>query len=115
MPAYEDTCPGCGAHVRACSCVQTPRPERHNPNLLPMGKLYCGSCDTLREFVDAAALSAHTQAMHRGKGTCRYCGRTGHMVICGDIPGTLEYWCWNEIACEDRRVGLNTAAIEGAS
>jgi len=100
MPAYEDTCPGCGAHVRACSCVQAPRPERHNPDLLPMGKLYCGSCDTLREFVDAAALFEHRAEMHRGTGTCEYCGHHGPVVISGDIA--LEFWCVDEDGCEDR-------------
>jgi hypothetical protein len=101
MPAYEDTCPGCGAHVRACSCVQTPRPERHNPNLLPMGKLYCGSCDTLREFVDWDALFEHRAEMHRGRGICGYCGERGSMVISGDID--LEFWCVDEDACEQRQ------------
>jgi len=63
------------------------------------GKLYCGSCDTLREFVDGNALDAHVQAMHRGNGVCNYCGQHGDMFISGDIPETLEYWCWGEESC----------------
>ena len=40
------------------------------PKITP-GKLYCGSCDTLREFVDGNALDAHVQAMHRDTVTDR--------------------------------------------